>query len=199
MRVIEQNHRQTASIKVPARVTVFMLLWLSTLVVAAAQQSEGTASTRLDLGYDKSNPGGQAFVPLIFSPGVGVQVGSVLAEVTFPTKQLAFEEAKRGASADSGDVELHTAVKNDDKNADRSIVEIKVENKAGKPLPGGVIANLVFKILDGVDVGQKISLENRAQALTTDNPPKTMNLVAANGEIETIAVPVIFACFFYMH
>lgn len=174
---------------------VFVLLGFSYTTLLVGQQEE---ATRLDLGIDKSNPGGQAFLPIIFSPAAGVQVATLSAEITFPAKQLAFQEVKKGGSADSVDVNIQAAVKNSGKNPNESILEVVVENKTG-PLMGGVVANLVFKILEQVPMGEKIQLEESATALTRDNPPKTLRLTAAKGEIETIPVPVVFACLFYMH
>ena len=163
-------------------------------------RAQGTAppSTRLDLGIDRSNPGSQAFIPIIFSPAGAVEAGTLLAEITFPNNKLLFEEAKKGGSADSANVNITTELKVDAKNPEKTVLAVKVENETGS-VPPGVLANLVFKILDGVPIGEKIQLAGSATAFTRDDPPKALKVASAVGEIETIAVPVIFACLFYMH
>lgn len=177
--------------------SVFVLLGSSRMITLRAQDNT-TTSARVDLGIDKSNPGGQAFIPIIFTPADGVEVGTLLAEITFPNKQLVFQEAKKGGSADSANVNITTEVKNDAESPEKTVLAVKVENETG-PILAGVLVNLVFKILDGVPIGEKIQLENSATTFTRDNPPKALKAASAGGVIETIAVPVIFACFFYMH
>jgi hypothetical protein len=177
--------------------SIFVLLGSSKRITLRAQDNT-TTSTRVDLGIDKSNPGSQAFIPIIFTPANEIEVGTLLVEISFPSKQLVFQEAKNGGSAGSANVNITTEVKNDVKNPEKTVLAVKVENETG-PILAGVLVNLVFKILDGVPIGEKIQLEDNATAFTRDNPPRALKPASAGGVIETIAVPVIFACFFYMH
>ena len=51
---------------------------LSNVNIVGAQQDRATERVRIGLGNDKSNPGGQAFVPIVFSPSPGIQVRALL-------------------------------------------------------------------------------------------------------------------------
>jgi hypothetical protein len=149
--------------------------------------------------FDKSTPGELAFIPLILSPAEGVEIGKIITEISFPTDWLSFEEARKGASADSVNAVLQTAVRTGDENPENSILEVIVTSEANKAIPSGIVVRLIFQISPLAPTGEIIELINKAEAFTRDDPPQPVDLTAENGEIETLDIPVMFACFFYMH
>jgi hypothetical protein len=175
-----------------------VLVCLSGAIVAGTRQEEVTLA-RVDVGDDKSNPGGQAFIPLIFNPTGGTEIATIITRIAFPNKLLSFEEVRKDVSTDLADADIHTGVKTDEKNPENSVLEVEVKGRTRNATAGGFVVNLIFKISREVPVGKTIELETVANALTTDDPPKPVDLAIKNGTIETIELPVLFACFFYMH
>ena len=178
--------------------SALILLGLSSLASLGAQQ-EGTMVSRWHVGFDKSTPGQQAFIPLILSPAEGVEIGKIITEISFPTEWFSFEEARKGASPDLVNAVLQTAVRTGDENPENSILEVIVTSEANKAIPSGIVVRLIFQISDLAPTGEIIELTNKAEAFTRDDQPQPVDLTAQNGEIETLDIPVMFACFFYMH
>ena len=168
-------------------------------VIGAATRQEGVTLARVDVGDDKSNPGGEAFIPLIFSPASGTEIASLVTRIAFPNKLLSFEGVRKDVSTDLADAEINTGVKADEKSSEISVLEVEVKGRTRKATAGGFMVNLIFKIAKEVPVGKTIELETAARALTADDPPKPVDLATKNGTIETIELPVLLACFFYMH
>ena len=178
--------------------SALILLGFSSLASLGAQQ-EGATVSRWHVGFDKSTPGQLAFIPLILSPAEGVEIGKIITEISFPTEWLSFEEARKGASAESVNAVLQTAVRTGDENPENSILEVIVTSEANQAIPSGIVVRLIFQISDLALTGEMIDLTNRAEAFTTDDPPRPVELTVENGEIETLDIPLMFACFFYMH
>lgn len=177
---------------------LLIALPLSFSTVPAVQQGGSTAH-RLNLGFDQSVPGDQAFIAVMFSTAEDVAIGRIITEITFPREILSFEEARRGLPINSIDAELSTQVKNDDQDSDNSILEVVITSTAGEAIPAGTLVNLTFMIAPETPTPQTIVLENRSEAFTTDDPPEPVELTTTNGEIESLDIPALFACFFYMH
>ena len=179
--------------------TAFLVvLPLSLPAVLAVQQETGTGD-RLSLGFDKSDPGNQAFIGIIFSTQGKVQIGRIIAEITFPRQLLFFEEARAGLPINSIGAELSTEVRNDDSNSENSILEVVISSTTGTAIPAGILANLTFTLLPEAPTQHVIELKNKAEAFTTDDPPEPVELSTTNGQIESLTTPALFACFFYMH
>ena len=197
---LQENRKRERLAKMATVLTsIVILLGLSSLASFGAPQ-EAAKVSRLNLGFDKSTPGNQAYIPIILSLADGVEIGKIITEISFPTERLSFEEARRGASADSVDAQLQSAVKMDDENPDNSILEMTITSEANKAIPSGIVVHLIFQIADLAPAGEMIPLRaNKAEALTTGDSPQPVDLAVGNGEIETLDIPVMFACFFYMH
>jgi len=196
---LQENRKRERLAKMATVLTsIVILLGLSSVASFGAPQ-EAAKVSRLNLGFDKSTPGEQAYIPIILSLADGVEIGKIITEISFPTERLSFEEARKGASADSVDAQLQSAVKMDDENPDNSILEVIVTSEANKAIPSGIVVRLIFQISDLAPTGEMIELTNRAEAFTTDDPSQPVDLTVGNGEIETLDIPVMFACFFYMH
>ena len=175
-----------------------MVFPLSLPSVLAAQQESG-AAPRLNLGFDQSVPGDQTFIAVMFSTADGVEIGKIITEITYSREILSFKEARRGLPINAIDAELSTRVKDDDQNSENSILEIVIASKAGEAIPAGTLVNLTFMISPEAPTLQTIVLENRSEAFTTDDPPERVELTTTDGEIESLDIPALFACFFYMH
>lgn len=175
---------------------LIVLVFFSPLSVAVPQE-EGTSS-RLNLGFDKSVPGDQAFIPLILTPATGVQIGRIIAEISFSSHALSFEEARPGEPATLVDAHIGTQVRTDEQNPENSVLEVVVATEQGEAIPGGIVAYLTFRIEEQAPA-EVIELQNTARVFTTDNPMEPADLTTTNGEIENLDIPVMFACFFYLH
>ena len=178
--------------------SILVVLGFFSPLSVAAPQEEGTSS-RLSLGFDKSVPGDQAFIPLILTPATGIEVGRIIAEVSFSNQALSFEEARPGQSATLVDAQISTQVRTDEQNPENSVLEVAVATEQGEAIPGGVVVYLTFRIAEQAPAGQVIELRNTARVFTTDNPLEPADSTTTNGEIENLEIPVMFACFFYMH
>ncbi len=177
---------------------ILMGLPLSFATVLAVQEESGTAH-RLNLGFDQSVPGDVAFIAIMFSTAEEVAIGKIITEITFPRQILTFEEARKGLPINSIGAELSTQVKNDDQDSENSILEVVIASKAGEAIPAGTLVNLIFMISPEAPTLHTIVLENRSEAFTTDAPPERVELTTTDGEIESLDIPALFACFFYMH
>jgi len=177
---------------------ILMVLPLSFHTVRAIQQ-ESSAAERLNLGFDQSVPGDVAFIAIMFSTAGEVEIGKIITEITFPRQLLSFKEARRGLPINSIDAELSTQVINDDQDSENSILEVVIASKKGEAIPAGTLVNLIFMISPEAPTLHTIVLENRAEAFTTGDPPERVELTTTDGEIESLDIPALFACFFYMH
>ncbi|MEE8461203.1 MAG: hypothetical protein V3S50_03700 [Acidobacteriota bacterium] len=177
---------------------LLMLLPLSFPTLLAIQQ-ESSSTERLNLGFDQSVPGDVAFIAVMFSTSGEVEIGKIITEITFPREILSFKEARGDLPLKSIDAELSTQVRNDDPESENSILEIVITSKAGEAIPAGTLVNLTFMISPEAPTLHTIVLENRSEAFTTDDPPERVELTTTNGEIESLDIPALFACFFYMH
>ena len=144
--------------------SLLSLLPLLTSTPLAAQNEVGNIG-RLDLGFDKSSPGDVSFIPIIFSPAEEVEIEEIIAEITFPSALLSFEEARKGVPIDSIDAELSTEVRSDGQNPENSILEVVMTSKGGEAIPAGILVNLTFRISLEAPTRQIIVLEHRAEVL----------------------------------
>ncbi len=177
---------------------LLMLLPLSFPTLLAVQNDSSTAH-RLNLGFDQSVPGDVAFIAVMFSTSGEVEIGKIITEITFPREILSFKEARGDLPIKSIDAELSTQVRNDDPESENSILEIVITSNAGEAIPAGTLVNLTFMISPEAPTLHTIVLENRSEAFTTDDPPERVELTTTDGEIESLDIPALFACFFYMH
>ena len=204
-----------------------LIFWAGLLVVLlgcsgpralGAQQETGTS--RVELGFDQSVPGEQTFIPIALTPVPGANIGKIVTEIIFSSHLLTFEEARKGSpvifwagllvvllgcsgpralGAQSIDAEVSTRVKEDEENSENSILEVTITSKTGEAIPGGTLVFLTFRIALEAPRAHMIKLENRSQAMSTDDPPEPVELTTAGGEIENLDIAAVFACFFYMH
>ena len=177
---------------------LLLLLGFSSSHGLAAQQTSGTV-TRVELGFDQSVPGEQTFIPIALTPGAEVNIGKIITEVIFSSQLLTFEEARKGSSVKSIDAEVSTRVKEDEENSENSILEVTITSQTGEAIPAGTLVFLTFRIALEAPRAHMIKLENRSQAMSTDDPPEPVELTTVGGEIENLDIAAVFACFFYMH
>jgi len=179
--------------------TILMVLLLSFQAAVPAVQHESDTTDRLSLGFDKSDPGNLAFIGIIFSTQGEVEIGRIVAEITFPRQLLSFEEARAGLPIKAINAELSAEVRDDDSNPENSVLDVVIASTTGAAIPAGTLANLTFTLLPEAPTQHIIELKNKAEAFTTDDSPEPVELSTTNGEIESLATPALFACFFYMH
>ena len=177
---------------------LLMVLPLS-LPSLLAVQNESSTAHRLNLGFDQSVPGDVAFIAVMFSTSEEVEIGKIITEISFPREILSFKEARGGLPIKSIDAELSAQVRNDDPESENSILELVITSNAGEAIPAGTLVNLTFMISPEAPTLHTIVLENRSEAFTTGDPPERVELTTTDGEIESLDIPALFACFFYMH
>ena len=177
---------------------LLMVLPLSFPTLLAVQQ-ESSSTERLNLGFDQSVPGDVAFIAIMFSTAGEIEIGKIITEITFPRQLLSFKEARKGLPINTIDAELSAQVRNDDQDSENSILEVVIVSKAGEAIPAGTLVNLIFMISPEAPTLHTIVLENRSEAFTTGDPPERVELATTDGEIESLDIPALFACFFYMH
>lgn len=190
-----------------ARMSILLISLISLSLVqgmgAATLQDGGSSSprpVRVDLGFGQSPPGGTVVISVIFTPPRGVQVGSTTNEITFPTQRLSFQEAIRGLSAEVAEAEIITEVRQDDQDPESSILKLTVKAKAAMALPRGTLVDVMFNISDQAELGETIVLKNSASAMSTDDPPQSIDPVSgSDGELIIDETAIVFSCLFFMH
>lgn len=178
-----------------------LFLWfpcLDTGPLAAVSQGGDAEETTVDLGFDIGEAGLEVALPIQLKAPDGVQVGTTLNDIEFPTEWLQFQAVRVGPSTDA---DVTASLKLGEASQDDDIVQITVTAAQGTTLTNGIVAFVVFKVADEVHEPQTVKLRNVARALSTSVPPSPIEPVAGrDGEIELLAsAPVVFACFFYLH
>lgn len=186
----------------PARgMTPFVAFLLSCMLfvlsgnAVAGQQREEADSPRVMLGKDKTTPGADAFIPLIFGSSAAAPVGSVTFEIRFSNDELVFQEVKDPGT--EGTTVTGVAEK-DSSDPQKTLLRVRIEKKNGA-LESGILGNLVFKVPQSVALGEKIRLKPEAQAQSPGPSPKPVAVVPVEGLVDVSAAPGVFSCFFYMH
>ena len=163
-------------------------------------QEEAGQVTRLDLGFDTEQPGHEVVMPLILDLPEGVEVGTAVSRITFPTQLLSFGGATAGLSAQAAGAEVSAVEEVDDQNPENTFITVTVSTAPGGAIPSGMLADLIFTISEDAPLEQTITLENVVTAFTSEDPPRPVDPIMGNeGEIVVTATPPVFACFFYMH
>jgi hypothetical protein len=184
------------------RIIVAALVILAGAAVStpALGQEEAGQVTSLDLGFDTEQPGHEVIMPLILDLPEGVEVGTVVSQITFPTQQLSFAEVTAGLSAQAAGAEVTAVEGVDDQNPENTVITVTVSTGGGGAIPGGMLADLIFTISEDAFLEVSVTLENAVSAFTTDDPPRPVEAITGKaGEILVTATPPVFACFFYMH
>jgi hypothetical protein len=159
------------------------------------QETPPDKTTRVDLGFDMTMPGGEASMAVLLEVPEGVQVGRTVNEVRFPKKVVSFVAVK----TEVPDAKVQSEVHDDPKNADFSIVRVTVSSPA-KPLPAGVVASITFKVAADAKADESVALGNAPRAFGLGPDPRSIEGVEGrDGEIKLSGAPPVIACFLYMH
>ena len=178
-----------------------LFLWLfgiGTGQLAAIPQEGGEEVTTVDVGFDMGEPGFSVSLAIQVKAPDGIQVGTTVNEVAFPSQFLQFEEVRVGPYAEA---EVTASLKQDEENEDNMIVQVTVTAKEGQTIPNGVAAFMVFTIINEAPGHQLLKLRNVARALNTSVPPSPIEPVTGRDcEIELLSTtPAVIICFFYLH
>lgn len=153
-------------------------------------------STSVDLGFDRQAPANEARMAITLSVPKGVEVSSATSEMSYPDNLLTYQDVKKGLSAQAVDAEVTATNSKNPQDASRSVVKIVV--KSAKPIPSGMIADVVFMLSKDAPIGQVIKLTNKPSALSPDGKP-IEPLSGKDGEITVTERMPALGCFFYMH
>lgn len=171
---------------------------------AAAWPEQGLEKlTRLTIGSSSALVESEVSLPLYFTAAPGLKVGSLSAEIKFPSKLLSFVKAEKSGSSEAIGAQVKAEVSSELKGAGLSTLKLTIsvpqDQWGRKALPDGVIAYLVFQLSKEAQADTEIVLQNKASALTAEEQPKRVEPVLAyEGKITVLGEPII-SCFFYMH
>ena len=190
-----RRHARAFSAPMTAAVKWLRVISAVCLVVAVCAPDWVCAQTedqsRLILGTDKGAKGDEVFIPLTFSPALGTKIRRISATISFPADAVLFVSARQSAS----EVEVRAE---STPGSSASVVRVEVESQETDGIPSGVVGLLTFKVNQETEVGRTVKFDLTAEALPAgDSTPVVLTTVP--GEIELTQVPVVFACYFYMH
>jgi len=190
-----------------ASASLFSILLLSSSPLlaqdtsAAAVQPEGKAT--VVLGSATAPPEWEVRVPISLTLGEGTQVGRFTIRIAYPAQVLRYIKVERSEPLEKAGLDVKAEPVKGAAGADTAHLQIEIvaSAKESKPIPSGVIANVVFNVTD--------KAEPRSWPITVDEvkawapSPSSAELKSADGRPGTLTVAPpglpIFACFFYMH
>ncbi len=178
--------------------TTALILAATTAALSAAMQDAPV--TRVKLGFDNETPGKEVAIALLLDVTTGAEVGSTIAEVSFPRKLLTFQQIKPGVIAQAEGAEVRGVLKKDDPAKDISVITITATAKKGSSLSTGALADLVFKIAGDAPVGETVDLNLSAKAFAVGDASRPVTPVAVeDGAIRVTKFAPDSTCYFYMH
>ena len=130
-----------------------------------------------------------------------VSVGKIITEIGYENSgKIDFDRAELTPDVKNAGARLDVEkLRGDDEKA-----SMKLTITGKSPIPPGIVANIVFKIINRPLPGKfpgeslKVTLDNKSVAWTSDS--KEIAIVTSEtGEVDFEYAPVVFACFFYMH
>ena len=131
-------------------------------------------------------------MPLMLVTAEDPKVGKVSVELSFPSKQLSFQDVTKTAALESIDAKIQTEIR--DSEDGEKILQVEVFSP--KPIPQGVLLNVNFQVGHGIELDAEVKLKNlRQSAQTVDG--SALDAYGIDGSI-TVMAPLA-ACFFYMH
>ncbi len=202
----------------PRRWTSTAGLTLSVLCLgvlpAFAQEPEQEPGPTVLLASPQAPPGGETFVTMVLENLPGQRLTVLKSEVEFHSNQLTYIAARKGFAAELVDADLDISVQpvpemlpgnaaappEARSRGARSRATISVTSR--KPIPNGPVVEMRFQVAKGLE-GTVVKIEQRTEAFAPDGA-KVEHLIAGPGEVLITsrakdAVPMVFACFFYMH
>ncbi|MBI4484242.1 MAG: hypothetical protein HY652_15310 [Acidobacteria bacterium] len=172
---------------------------------AQAQATRAPTGPRLSLGISSGASEVEVEVPLTFTPVRGMEAGRIEAQITFPSRTLSFLKVT-GYLLSQQEIKIEAKARevkgHSEDSPTGSVLEISVESaSSNKPLPGGVLANLVFTVAKDAQP-EVVALGIQAKLWTLTDPPREIKppeLELYEGRINLQEPRVFFGCFFYMH
>src|SRR5437879_135207 len=124
-------HRQTLAARGAAPLVPLLLscvLFALSEGLATGQQKDDTHSPRVMIGKDKTSPGGDAFVPILFGSSVAEPVGTIIFDIHLSDEELVFQEV-RGTGAEG--ITATGVAGKDPSDARKTLLRVRIENKNG--------------------------------------------------------------------
>lgn len=181
------------------RLTALPLMAAMLLAPAYGFQAPADLAVTLDLAADDQIPGAELMVTAVLSVAEGTKLGTLRAQISFPSGMISFQELKRGLSIEAAGAEVTTELKTDEPGAGVNTLNVAVISKSGNPIPTGILADLVFKLSKETKPDEKIVLKNKVTALNTSSQP-IVSVGGTDGKVTVLdKPPAVFSCFFYMH
>lgn len=165
----------------------------------APMEAGGGGKTKVDLGMGQAAPGAEVSIPAILKAPEAVDVGMVALQIEFPSRLLSFERASKAIAAEAANAEVTAAVRPQDAQSEKTVVDITVKAEKGGFIPNGSMLDLFFKVSPQAPLKDTITIENTPQVSTNGDPPSRVPVVGDTGEIIVAETTLVFGCFFYMH
>jgi hypothetical protein len=168
---------------------------------AYAQEQASAGAIVVTLGKDSPSPGKDSYVTLSLSTVEAVSVGKISTEIGYEDSgKIDFDRAELTPDMKGSGATLDVEKPRGD--GEKASLKLTITGKS--PIPDGILANVVFKVvnrpLPGKFPGEslQVKLGNKSAAWTPDS--KEIAIVTSEpGEVDFEYAPVVFACFFYMH
>ncbi|MBI4481767.1 MAG: hypothetical protein HY652_02640 [Acidobacteria bacterium] len=150
---------------------------------ARAQEEEKSQPTAITLGTSYGIPGAEARVPLNLLAAKGVQVGTMVSQVTFDPEILEFLKVEPGYLLKNKRISVETKVDRDIRDPKRSVLRVRIATPADTSIAAGLVAEIVFRVAQGAPTGE-FSLGHSVEAKTAGEDPKAIKaLVATDGKM----------------
>ena len=195
-------------------VLVAAVIWLALMPLSGLSAQERSAdsksggssnATRIVLGSDAGEPSMSVTVPIYFSPSETAKIGRLKIGVRFVSRNLKFVRFENGLVAESGNLEMHTALKDekDEQGLEYSTLEVEAsqpKDGPAKAISSGLLGYITFQISkDGrpADIALRVSAE--ATDLETGKP--IQDISGSDGKVRVDApgsIPLV-SCFFFSH
>ncbi len=184
------------------------VLWLASFAQAgppagtaqrAGESTEKTAS-RISLGRNSNSPGTTVSLPLYFTAAPKIEVGKIILEIGFPSRELEFVKAEPEFTAN---VEIKPE-KRPGSGESRATVQLEISSSKLQEgvIAGGLLGQVVFKISDETQPGSVPVTIPKVTAYRAGTPSEEVKPVAAfEAAVEVVprgANPYI-GCFFFSH
>ena len=171
-----------------------MGIFVAMIFGMVSMPSQDVPGVSLDLGAatDTYDVGARVPVPVMMLIRNQAPVGRISLEVAYPSDLVAFREVVPGGSSQAAEAEVGVQEGEGSEGKGHVLLEVS----ASRPIPEGVLAELVFEVVGELAYDQEVRLENAGRSARSVEGEE----IQARGIDGAItSMEFIPACLFYMH